>query len=709
MDQYEVLEQIGKGAFGSALLVRHKLEKKKYVLKKIRLARQTDCTRRSAHQEMQLIAAVRNPFIVEYKDSWVDKGCYVCIVIGYCEGGDMYTCSLFPRAEAIRRVNGTHFSEECSNIFLTRDKNIRLGDFGLAKVLTPDDLASSVVGTPSHMCPELLADIPYGTKSDIWSLGCCMYEMAALKPAFKAFVEEVNSKIVASRASCVKKTSKIIPLKTTTIPENRLEPAQASYDRANHSEFSGRPVNRIARQARRASLPLPAFETPERSISILEQLTSPDISVNSPRIDRIAEFPLASSDEPLFSIAKASSAHGSCSATPPSINRSLTKDRCTVQTLRAADGDSRSDGSSGRNATAAVSSRGSTDSTQRRFDTTSYQQRAEALEGLLEFSAQLLQQERYEELGILLKPFGPEKVSPRETAIWLTKSFKETGSCGITRRPDTCYNLLPNVSSFHGSLARVAREATTIAAAKQHRFGEDLTHLKLQGTGAGRVADMTVVSCYDMVSSSDKCANKTLGHLNNLVSGVKNKRDFTEKDETINWIGVAGSGMMMCVDWFNAAGEEALSKKTVKKVIASCNDVSTYLEIAIYLWFGVNPYVQFSGLLVLLAPGVSTMVTREDGYSKSSGPVAFILCDIRRSGVKKRRRTKSPTGVGTLSPKKQLHPQPYGVAELLAFSVGENGWPHMRVSFLGDEALQVLHLACTHRDAGTTFLIVTGL
>ncbi|KAH9620059.1 hypothetical protein KSS87_022547 [Heliosperma pusillum] len=589
MEQYEVLEQIGKGSFGSALLVRHKHEKKKYVLKKIRLARQTERTKRSAHQEMELIRRIRHPFIVEYKDSWVEKGCYVCMIIGFCEAGDM--------AEALKRANGVLLPEEklckwlvqllmaldylhmnhilhrdvkCSNIFLTKDQNIRLGDFGLAKMLTSDDLASSIVGTPSYMCPELLADIPYGSKSDIWSLGCCIYEMAALKPAFKAFdmhslITKINKSTVAplptkySAAfrglvkSLLRKNPELRPsaaellrhphlqpyvakinlqasnprcdglpdnweetdsncIDKATLPEaeyeqtidpsiseaeldsfytdDRIKPTLSDLERrlaklkvedpfrrviaakdvpskpfdtarnpkltraktfgtpkrrpenSKHRESlpSSTPVKRSvsANRTRRASLPsVTSSRTKNPSlrpaVDMIKQVKSPDISVNTPRIDRIAEFPLASYEEHFFPIQRTS--YGASSSTKDKFSvqfydRGFAKKNldATWQSIRDLKGqgeEGHNSNSSDQNATAGASSRNSSDTRRCRFDTSSYQQRAEALEGLLEFSAKLLQQERFDELGVLLKPFGVEKVSPRETAIWLSKSFKE--------------------------------------------------------------------------------------------------------------------------------------------------------------------------------------------------------------------------------------------------------------------------------------------
>lgn len=73
------------------------------------------------------------------------------------------------------------------NIFLDANNDAKVGDFGLARVMNQDSMfAQTHVGTPYYMSPEQINEQKYNEKSDIWSLGCIIYEMAALRPPFKA-------------------------------------------------------------------------------------------------------------------------------------------------------------------------------------------------------------------------------------------------------------------------------------------------------------------------------------------------------------------------------------------------------------------------------------------------------------------------------------------------------------------------------------------
>jgi len=70
-------------------------------------------------------------------------------------------------------------------IFLTKCENVKLGDFGIARVLQHTcECAKTAIGTPYYLSPEICMEKPYDYKSDIWSLGCVLYEMTTLKHAF---------------------------------------------------------------------------------------------------------------------------------------------------------------------------------------------------------------------------------------------------------------------------------------------------------------------------------------------------------------------------------------------------------------------------------------------------------------------------------------------------------------------------------------------
>ena len=70
-------------------------------------------------------------------------------------------------------------------VFLDESNTVKLGDFGLSKALSSHTFfAQTYVGTPYYMSPELMQEKSYDSKSDIWSLGCLIYELCALKPPF---------------------------------------------------------------------------------------------------------------------------------------------------------------------------------------------------------------------------------------------------------------------------------------------------------------------------------------------------------------------------------------------------------------------------------------------------------------------------------------------------------------------------------------------
>lgn len=549
MDDYEVIEQIGRGAFGAAFLVLHRDEKKKYVLKKIRLAKQTDKFKKTALQEMELIAKLSHPYIVQYKDSWVDKGSScVCIVTSYCEGGNM--------AEILKKSKGSYFPEEklckwltqlllaveylhtnrvlhrdlkCSNIFVTKDNNIRLGDFGLAKLLNTDDLASSVVGTPNYMCPELLADIPYGYKSDIWSLGCCMFEIAAHQPAFKApdmagLINKINRSIFSPLPIIYSSTLKqiiksmlrkspehrpiaaellrnphlqpyllkcqtasfvFLPVKSTNSPKSKT--TIQSPGRFNNNERGG--VDVLKKNGPRKSISLAIKEDnlddtrkscSEESLihsndshnisngGSEEKLENSDLSSRFESVDAqnarssISSSlfegsqdsqPEASSDDRQYNKMEKESVVSSLNNARVEVSaqaideeivnsddthlennhHSSEKHIIAVDSYKEKDekgtkvegekGET-NDSLSGISLLRAMANAAANGEDDGKFQWENMsQQRADALESLLELCAQLMKQDKHEELAGILKPFGQEAVSSRETAIWLTKSL----------------------------------------------------------------------------------------------------------------------------------------------------------------------------------------------------------------------------------------------------------------------------------------------
>ncbi|XP_071951524.1 uncharacterized protein [Antedon mediterranea] len=205
MDRYVKKKKIGEGSFGKALLVKSKANGKEYVIKEINISKMKRKEREESKKEVAVLKQMKHPNIVSYQESFEELG-NLYIVMDYCDGGDLYkaiNCQrgiLFDEDKvidwfvqislAIKHVHDRkilHRDLKSQNIFLTRKGIIKLGDFGIARVLNNTmELARTCIGTPYYLSPEIVENRPYNNKSDIWALGCVLYELCTLKHAFEA-------------------------------------------------------------------------------------------------------------------------------------------------------------------------------------------------------------------------------------------------------------------------------------------------------------------------------------------------------------------------------------------------------------------------------------------------------------------------------------------------------------------------------------------
>ncbi|XP_012991241.2 serine/threonine-protein kinase Nek3 isoform X2 [Esox lucius] len=204
MDGYTVHNVVGEGSFGRALLVQSRSNQETYVMKEIRLPK-TQSKMENARREAVLLSRMKHPNIVSFKASFEGDG-HLYIVMEFCVGGDLLQRILqqknkhFPQDTVLKwfaqMCSGTkhihdkrvlHRDLKSKNIFLSDKGTVKLGDFGSACVLNSAKVyAHTYVGTPYYVSPEIWDNQPYNNKSDVWSLGCVLYELCTLQHPFQA-------------------------------------------------------------------------------------------------------------------------------------------------------------------------------------------------------------------------------------------------------------------------------------------------------------------------------------------------------------------------------------------------------------------------------------------------------------------------------------------------------------------------------------------
>ncbi|KAG7483676.1 hypothetical protein MATL_G00040940 [Megalops atlanticus] len=205
---YTLVEEVGQTYFMRTARVKDDKTKKQYIAKEIRINNVPRNLQEDILAEVDILTNMRHPNILKCKETLKDRDT-LYVVMEYCEGGEL------SQKITRQRETGEQFSEDqvldwfvqiCmalqylhehsilhkdlkpQNIFFTKAGVIRLDTSGIPRGLD-STLPTSELQLQHYTPLEILRGNPHNEKSDVWSLGCVLYELCMLEPAFSAFSE----------------------------------------------------------------------------------------------------------------------------------------------------------------------------------------------------------------------------------------------------------------------------------------------------------------------------------------------------------------------------------------------------------------------------------------------------------------------------------------------------------------------------------------